>query len=126
LNLPVEDTAEISIRFTNGVLGSIHLDYLQRPPSHWLEIIGTRGTLRWDNGDGITWLAQAAEGRIVETWQDFPPPQGFDRNKMFLEELRHFKEVLRGTEQPLCTLQDGEMALRLALAALSGKETHFD
>ena len=54
LNMPVEDTAEISLRFVNGVLGSLHLDYVQRPPSHWLEIIGTHGTLRWDNADGIT------------------------------------------------------------------------
>jgi predicted dehydrogenase len=126
LGLPVEDTAKISMRFKNGVLGSIHLDYLQRPTSHWLEIIGTKGTLRWNNADGITRLAQAGEDGKIETWQDFPPPQGFERNMVFLDELRHFQEVLKGKVKPGCTLQDGEMALRLALAALKGQEIHFE
>ncbi len=31
--LSVEDTAEISLQFTGGALGSVHLNYMQRPPS---------------------------------------------------------------------------------------------
>ena len=42
---------------------------------------------------------------------------------MFLEEMRHFIQVVRGESEPLCTLEDGLHALRLALAALrSGRE----
>jgi predicted dehydrogenase len=37
---------------------------------------------------------------------------------MFLEEMRHFLQVLRDEEVPLCTLDDGVRALELALAAL--------
>ena len=48
LELDVEDTAEIGLQFSTGVLGSVHLDYNQRPSKHHLEIIGTRGTLRWE------------------------------------------------------------------------------
>ena len=44
LELDVEDSAEIGLRFENGVIGSVHLDYVQRPPGHRLEIIGTEGT----------------------------------------------------------------------------------
>ena len=36
---------------------------------------------------------------------------------MFLEEMRHFIACVEGTEQPLCTLEDGIQALRIALAA---------
>jgi predicted dehydrogenase len=36
---------------------------------------------------------------------------------MFLDELRHFRDVLQGKAEPVCTLQDGIQALRLALAA---------
>ncbi len=119
LNLPVEDTAEISLRFKNGTVGGIHLDYLQRPPSHWLEVIGTQGTLRWNDADGITHLAQAGMDDQAEAWQSFHPPEGFERNAMFLDELRHFREVLDRKVKPLCNLYDGIQALQLSLDVLS-------
>jgi predicted dehydrogenase len=125
LSLMVEDTAEIGLRYKNGTLGSIHLDYLQRPPSHWLEVIGTQGTIHWDNADGITRLSKAGADGKAGAWQDFLPPEGFERNTLFLDELRHFRDVLGGKARPVCNLHDGETALRLALAALKGQESHF-
>jgi predicted dehydrogenase len=129
LNMPVEDTAEIGLRFRNGALGSVHLDYNQRPASHTLEIIGTQGALRWDNTDGIARLSQTGPDDKAGTWQVFPPPEGFERNWMFLDELRHFSNVLRGEESPICTLEDGIQALRLALDACQsdrlGKVVHY-
>jgi predicted dehydrogenase len=121
LKLPVEDEAEILLRFTSGVLGNVHLDYNQRPPAHWLEVIGSRGSMRWDNSDGTLRLARAAADGGTVTWQDFPPPQAFERNTMFLDELRHFRDVVKGKATPICSLQDGMRALRLALSALQGQ-----
>ena len=120
--MPVEDDAEILLRFENGTLGSVHLDYNQRPACHWLEMIGTQGTLRWDNADGSVRLVQAGQDGKAVTQQDFPPPQGFERNSMFLEELRHFLDILHGEADPVCTFQDGVMALRLALSSLTSSQ----
>ena len=127
LGVDVDDTAEIGLRFNSGAIGSIHLNMVQQPPSHRWEIVGSAGTLRWDNSDGILHLYQspssserAGGGR---GWQTFSPPEGFERNVMFLEEMRHFIQVVRGESEPLCTLEDGLYALRLALSALrSGRE----
>jgi predicted dehydrogenase len=107
----VEDVAEIGLRFKSGCLGSIHLDYVQRPPSHYLEIIGSLGTLRWDNASGETslYLPEAA------SWELYPAPPGFERNHLFLAEMRHFLEVVHGEAQPICTLEDGVTALRTCL-----------
>lgn len=113
LELDVEDNAEIGMRFENGVIGSVHLDYLQRPPTHHLEIIGTLGTLRWDNDDGAVRLYQAEVGQ----WETFPTPEDFERNQLFLDEMSHFLEIIRGNAQPVCTLAEGLVALELALAA---------
>jgi predicted dehydrogenase len=119
LNLPVEDTAEIALRFSSGALGSIHLDYLQRPASHWLEIIGTLGSLRWDNADGVVRLSSVGGMDNSIALQEIVPPEGFERNWMFLDELRHFQEVVSGRAEPVCTLQDGTRSLRLSLMALT-------
>ena len=72
LQLDVEDTAEIGLQFANGVLGSVHLNYTQQPPSHHLEIVGTQGTLQWNNADGGVRLYQMER----QAWKTFPPPTG--------------------------------------------------
>jgi predicted dehydrogenase len=113
LELQVEDTAEIGLRFTSGVLGSLHLDYNQRPPSHRLEVVTTQGTLRWDNQSGELQVYRSETGG----WQTYPPPPRFERNDLFLAEMRHFLQVARGEAEPVCSLADGVQALRLALAA---------
>jgi len=118
LELQVEATAEIGLRFANGTLGSLHLDYNQRPPAHWLEIIATKGTIDWDNRSGEARLYQ---GERAE-WQVYPPPVDFERNELFLAEMRHFLQVARGEAEPCCTLQDGVAALRLA-SAVSASQT---
>ncbi|HJW89574.1 MAG TPA: Gfo/Idh/MocA family oxidoreductase [Anaerolineales bacterium] len=119
LVLDVEDTAEIGLRFARGALGSVHLDYNRRPPDHHLEIIGSGGTLRWDNSSGILEVHRAEAGDR----QIYPPPAGFERNVMFLEEMRHFLAVARGEAEPRCSLQDGRRALELALAAHRSQQT---
>lgn len=120
----VEDVAEIGLKFANGAIGGLHLNYFQRPPVHRLEIVGTAGTLRWDNADGILihiHIPDAFGGiypqpfRGVET--RYAPPDGFERNHLFEAQTRHFLEVASGQAAPLCTLEDGIRALELALAA---------
>jgi predicted dehydrogenase len=112
LDIQVEDTADIGLRFSNGVLGNVHLNYVQRPPSHFLEIIGTKGVIHWDYYRNTITLCR---GDVCDI-----PIVGMEteiRNPMFLEEMRHFVAVTRGEEQSLCTLDDGIRALELAYAA---------
>jgi predicted dehydrogenase len=113
LDLTVEDTAEIGMRFNNGAFGSIQLSYNQKPTTHTLEMIGTGGSIRWDNATGITsWYpSEKCE------WQRTELPDGYERNELFRSEMEHFIKVIRGDEQPVCTLDDGIAALELASAA---------
>ena len=124
LELDVEDVAEIGLKFSNGAIGGLHLNYVQRPPRHTLEIVGTQGTLRWDNADGALHLIQfpAPFGSFSDhppapVTQTFTPPEGFERNQLFVSQTRHFLETARGESEPVCSLEDGIMVLRLALAA---------
>lgn len=111
--LDVEDTADIMLRFRSGCVGSVHLDYVQRPPAHWLQITGERGVIRWDNADGVVHTGQTDAG----AWTTLAPPDGFDRNSMFLAEARHFMDAVAGRANVAVGLDDGIRALELALAA---------
>ena len=113
LEIEVEDLAEFQLKFTNGAFGSVHLDYFQQPAVHTLEIICTQGTIRWDNADGAVRVYHSQD----KQWQVYPTPEGFDRNIMFTDEMRHFIQVVKGEADPLCTLEDGIRAMQLALTA---------
>ncbi|MCJ7624121.1 MAG: Gfo/Idh/MocA family oxidoreductase [Anaerolineaceae bacterium] len=112
LEMQVEAVAEIGLQFSQGTIGSLHLNYIQQPSTHRLEIVGTRGTIRWDNSDGVTRLFKPDSTK----WISFPLPEGFERNDLFLSEINHFIKVIQGKEEPVCTLEDGKRALKLAIA----------
>ena len=130
LDVNVEDVAEIGLRFASGAVGGVHVNYFQRPPVHRLEIVGTKGTLRWDNADGVLhfYKLPAAFGSFSDSPPDpvietFSLPEGFERNQLFVAQTRHFLDVVRGVSEPVCSLEDGVMALRLALAAYESQKT---
>jgi len=124
LELDVKDVAEIGLKLSNGAIGGVHLNYVQRPPRHTLEIVGTQGTLRWDNADGVLQLqkfpapfASCSDLPPAPIIESYSPPEGFERNQLFLSQTRHFIETAKGESEPICSLEDGIMALCLALAA---------
>jgi predicted dehydrogenase len=109
LEIEVEDTAEITLNFHAKTIGSLHLDYFQQPPVHTLEVIGTEGCIRWNVADGIVHLYRNEK----KQWQQFPLKDGFSRNDLFLEEMRHFIACAQGSQQPVCTLSEGIYTQRL-------------
>ena len=119
LGLGVEDVAEIGLKMTNGAIGSVHLDYNQQPASHRWEIIGTNGTMKWDNTTGGLEIFSTSKN----SWETQQPPAGFERNQLFIDEMKHFISVVQKNELPVCNLQDGKRALEMALAAHQSVQT---
>ena len=103
LDLEVEALVESTLHFKSGINANIHLDYLQKPPEHCLVIIGEQGRLRWDGLSGDLEISMIAD----VSSNSHKTPEDFDRNDMFLAEMRHFLKVVEGTESPSCTLADG-------------------
>jgi len=113
LEIDVEDNAEITLAFESGAFGTVHLDYYQRPATHTLAITCSKGRVTWDNATGSADVYFDDDG----SWQRFEPADDFERNALFLEEMRHFLAVCRGDEAPVCTLEDGFAAQAIASAA---------
>jgi predicted dehydrogenase len=133
LEVDVEDTAEIGLRFESGALGNLHLDFNQQPPAHRFEIIGTKGSLKWDLSDGATRIYRAsAESLATSTgmgiksggeWEAYLLPENWERNVMFLEQMKHFVSIVRGETEPTCTLDDGVRVMKLISAVHESQKT---
>ncbi len=113
LELDVEDFADVIINYKNGVTGRIHLDYYRRPVRHDLEITCSDGVLFWDHATSNVKAQKQDESEEI-----YPAPADYERNQMFLDEIRHFINLVEGKEQKICDFSDGKKALQLATSVL--------
>jgi predicted dehydrogenase len=111
LEVDVEAVVEIGLRFANGVIGSIHLDYLQKPNVHSLVIVGTKGKILWDYVQGT--LRVFKENK--NTPESYPLPVGFNRDAMFRDQMAHLRDIVKNDFTPRCTIQDGIYTQKLIL-----------
>jgi predicted dehydrogenase len=107
-----EDWSDIFIEFANGVLGRVHVDYIQQPSVHRLSVIGEAGRACCDFNAGALAIQPAhGEPAVHRVGADF------ERNTMFLEAMRHFLSCVRDRTEPRVPLADGAAVLRMALEA---------
>jgi len=121
LEIDVEDTASILLKSEwNGRTLPVHIhqDYLQKPPSRRCEIIGEEGKIVWDLQGGTLSI-----GRHDQKEPNVQHLERFERNQLFLDELRHFLACIRGEDKPVASLRDGANSLKIALAAKQSIET---
>ena len=116
LDIEVEDTAELLLRFSSGAIGEVHLDYTQRTYQRSCQIIGDKGTIFWDYTQGEVRHYNADD----ESWTVYEQPPAWEPNDMYLEELRHFMDCVE-TRQP--TTLPIEEAARVTAVALAAKES---
>jgi predicted dehydrogenase len=115
LEIDVEDTADILMNFAvdgQSVPSSLHEDYLQCPPRRTCEVIGDQGKIL-ANLAALSVDVFDGNGKQVEATSY----AGFQRNQMFLDELKYFLASLQGTQSPLVSVREAEHSLRMALAA---------
>lgn len=121
LEVDVEDVASILMEYRieeRIVPVHLHQDYVQRPPSRGCQIIGDEGKIMMDLRANVVERFEIQTGYVeTRSYRDFP------RNKLFLDEMRHFLACVEGKEQPVVSLRDGANSLNIALAAKRSLET---
>jgi predicted dehydrogenase len=112
LELDVAEAADVLLRFDADVTAHVRLDYWSRPQAHRVEITGTDGTIAWNfmTGELRVWSTPD------ETWMTTALPSVEARNALFVDEARHFLDVVQGHARPFCTLDDGLAVVRLCTA----------
>jgi predicted dehydrogenase len=127
LEVDTEDTADVLIDFEGGALANVHLDFVRQDYERGCEIECEKATLIWKLGwcSGRSTLEARSfdiarpEAIKCEMLLDVP----WDVNDMYVEEMKAFVGAVEGKRKPSPALQEGALALRLALKSLesSGK-----
>jgi predicted dehydrogenase len=100
------------LEYKNKFIISLHLDYWQRPPRRCFEIIGTKGKITWDYyAKNLTWVSRDSNTSSAI----YPVPENFDRNDMFIDEIKEFISVLNGEKESRIPLQQGMDVLEISL-----------
>ncbi len=118
LEVEAEDTAEILLGFKSGLIMSLHQDFIQRNYSRSCKLVGSQGTIIWDFAQNQVKLFQAK----TKKWQTFKIKP--NSNQMYLEEMKHFLQVIEGKAKPLVTLDQGREVLKFALLAKQSAQTN--
>ncbi|PIR74166.1 MAG: hypothetical protein COU35_03860 [Candidatus Magasanikbacteria bacterium CG10_big_fil_rev_8_21_14_0_10_47_10] len=118
LDIDVEDVAATILRFENGAIGEIHLDYLQRFYQRNFEFVGEKGTILWSMPEKKIILKTKEHDE-----EEFPLVEDYDINDMYVEEARHFLEAVDARTQTKTPLASGAAVVRLIVAAKESNET---
>jgi predicted dehydrogenase len=113
LDLETDGLAEILLRHESGALSNVHLNFIQRDYWRTCQVIGTAGTVYWNIQDRVV----RACGEDGVTFQEWPEPDDYDLNRMYVEELEHFLSCVQRQRPTLNPLAGGAAALKVALAA---------
>jgi len=111
LKIDVEDTAELTLRFRGGAMGSVHLDMIRRAYDRTCQILCRDGVVEWSYQDGTVREYRAR----TKAWTTHAFTK--DGNEMYLAEMRAFLAVARGARAGGASAQDGLAALRIVEAA---------
>ncbi len=117
LEVDVEDSVQVLMKCKN-IPVSIQLDYLQWPPRRDIFITGDKGSIHC-NLSSMKVIVNQREGQEIKT-HTFP---NFDRNDLFLDEMKNFLAFIDGQEAPKVNLKEGITSLHIALAAKKSMET---
>jgi len=113
LDVTADDLSTMTLVFKNNIIGEVHLDYLQRPDFKSCKIIGTKGTMYWDSSIN--------EVRIFyqnkKQWKTVFKLNNFQRNSMYVDELRHFFNCIKKRNRSMNDLEDGIKTLKVVLIA---------
>jgi predicted dehydrogenase len=119
LNIPSADVLD-SLFWYDGFRVNMHYDLYTRPHKRFIRVIGEQGTAAWAVHN--THVLQFCRDQVYDfkvnkdgevdyrNYMNQNMPE--DRNFMFMEEAKHFLEVVKGAE-PICTLKDGVDVMRL-------------
>ena len=119
LGIDVEDNCDavFKVETKDGMLPiSLHADFYQSPPSRFIKVVGEKGQIMADL------IHNTVTKTVMDVTEETTFPQ-FNRNDMFIEELKLFLEAVGEQKEPAITIEDGITGLKMAMAVKKSMET---
>lgn len=111
LDIDVEDTVDALLTNQSGTAFHLHLDFLQRSPSRSFKAVGEKGTLSWNLlTNDVVLQRSGTASELVFSDHDY------DRNEMYVEQLRAFVAFANGDSTVDSTLVSSIEVMRLVEA----------
>ena len=113
-DLDVEDTVSSLLEFhvDGSVLPvTVNMSFVQRPNRRTITVMAEEGRIHWDMMQGEL-RVEDTEGTVRERFV----AEGFERNDMFIAEMRHFISCVETGAEPETSLQRVVGGHRMALA----------
>jgi predicted dehydrogenase len=118
LEIETEDVAVLVCRHTSGAMSEIHLDYVQRTYERGCQIVGESGSIFWDfNGAAVRWY-----DAVSKRWASYAQPENWHINQMYVDEMKHFLDCLRGKRPTTLPIPEAVALMRVVFAAKSSAE----
>ena len=118
LKITSDDYSATFLKFKNGIIGEMHLDYFQRPKTRTCKIIGTKGSIFWNNEDNTVKIFQTSTKKLKTVYK----LKKFDINKMYIDEIIHFRECIKKNKSTINDITQGIETLKIAICALKSSE----
>ena len=112
LEIKAEDLSASVIRFKNNIIGELHLDYFQRPFARNCKIIGTKGTIEWNEETNSVRVFHAEK----EKWEEKIRIRNYDNNEEYVKEMVHFIKSIKQRKGTTNDITQGFKTLQIALA----------
>jgi predicted dehydrogenase len=111
LDIETEDIADVLMRYPNGLLINLHLDYLQRPFQRGIRVVGEKGWIEWNLiSEKVVFFKHESKEYIHYSY-----PNDYKHNDMYVEQSKYFLSCIEQGVLSDSDLVSGRKALELAI-----------
>ena len=112
LKISSEDYCSGIICFKKNIFAELHLDFFQRPEFRSCKIKGKDGTIYWNSDTNQVKIFLNKK----QKWQNVLTIENFERNDMYISEIRHFLKCVKDRKKTINSIDEGIETMKIALA----------
>jgi len=113
LEISVDDLSMMTLIFNKNIIAHLHLDYFSRPEFKSCKIKGVNGTIYWNSI--LNEVKIYSQNK--KQWKTILKIKKFERNLMFIDELKYFLKCIKNTNDSFNNIDDASKTLQVVLNA---------
>jgi len=103
----------MTLIFNKNIIAHLHLDYFSRPEFKSCKIKGVNGTIYWNSI--LNEVKIYSQNK--KQWKTILKIKKFERNLMFIDELKYFLKCIKNTNDSFNNIDDASKTLQVVLNA---------